>query len=1360
MSRRGGPPFPFPPPPPPPPVPPPPPPPVVVRAENVQIQLVQPVDGVNFAEIDFDLVADFRDDEKQIRADLDDEDDEEEDAMDLLQALDDGMNAAFDQVLGRPDLPFPLHPDMRVGIRIGFGGDDAEPFGRWLFLRDRPWNRFFEDLLAHLQSFQEKLFATWHVELRILQVPDGGGRGNLVIREQSIYGKRSVVRIVNRDKLCLWRALAVCEAFEALSRHAAGTPAFARAKRRYDCVRKDRPAQADRAREMHDEVLAFRARLRDSGDHFGLEEGDSGQGTRRGTMTDVVILSRLYERNITVMNLQCQNRVEFRTRDMQGQAVYDHTWYVIRTHVPDGHFHAITNIRAFLSTQYFCEACHTSARSSSQHQCPHRPTCRLCQQPRDAHPTDLSPAVRCERCFRTFTNAVCLEKHRSEICARSWRCPRCHLSYPHSHPVARHVCGETKCHICERFHRERDHACFIQPKQAKDVLASGSVRYYDFEADVSDGHHVPNLAVVSTDGEDFVIYENNGDSVVDKFCEGEIVAANRGCTFVAHNAKRYDTHFIKYWCVHQGVKFTQILQGRKIVVLSLVQLGIRFIDSYNFIPWPLRAFPDTFGLDELAKGTFPYLFNTKANWNYAGEIPPLAMYLPGAPYAPAYVEGEELREFDKKELEDAKNQLLARRHARIRYWKERALDPAPWVMREELIRYCCDDVKVLAKGCDVFRRHFLNATRTSRWAVQDAEETAAMEDDDVEGDDRDDADDEEKGTGVDAFAYTTVASAVMAAYRHQFLEEDTVAFFANYANDRQIRKVAWFSFLEFQDPDTTVLYTPRDSSTPLHVASMVVDGVDVRRRVVYLVLDCVESACPKCFPKRRADTEAVVHKIKRIHAARYDVDILWTCEYFVHLAPSHAFREFRRYHPADWYADLDVHDAFFGGRTNAIQLYRKCRVERGERIRYYDINGLYPYINTTGVYPVAHPRKLFDVWGGDVANGYFFGVAKCYVLPPRGLYHPVLPYRYDGKLLFPLCRTCLREAMVMQGPLECRHTDAERRLMGTWPTPELEYAAASGYRIELVREVHHFERQRKGLFRPFMNPLMKRKQEASGWPGWARTDEQKAAYLRDYEGREGVALDPERIHKNKGMRKTNKLAANSFWGKLAQRANLPQAVVCYDASSFFKVALNPRYELIDVDYAPEKPKTIEVQYRDHWSMASHPPTTNLYLAALTTSQARLQLLKIMHAFGDSVLYVDTDSVVFVENARSRADRGRFASLDVGPFLGQLDDELDGDFIEEWVSTGPKSYAYRTHATQATKLKLKGICFTLHNTSVVNLENMVTLVQGGRIAEKAVNMVFDADKFGTLKTRYITKTFQNTYNKRYIGSHYKTFPYGY
>ena len=55
-------------------------------------------------------------------------------------------------------------------------------------------------------------------------------------------------------------------------------------------------------------------------------------------------------------------------------------------------------------------------------------------------------------------------------------------------------------------------------------------------------------------------------------------------------------------------------------------LGIKMIDSINFVPLPLKLFPKTFGLEEMNKGWFPHRFNKPENQNYVGKIPNVLYY--------------------------------------------------------------------------------------------------------------------------------------------------------------------------------------------------------------------------------------------------------------------------------------------------------------------------------------------------------------------------------------------------------------------------------------------------------------------------------------------------------------------------------------------------------------------------------------------------------------------------------------------------------------------------------------------------------------------------------------------------------------
>ena len=173
---------------------------------------------------------------------------------------------------------------------------------------------------------------------------------------------------------------------------------------------------------------------------------------------------------------------------------------------------------------------------------------------------------------------------------------------------------------------------------------------------------------------------------------------------------------------------------------------------------------------------------------------------------------------------------------------------------------------------------------------------------------------------------------------------------------------------------------------------------------------------------------------------------------------------------------------------------------------------------------VGHPRIITENFE-DIST--YFGLIKCTVLPPRRLFHPVLPYRTQGKLMFPLCKTCADTCN--QTP--CTHTDSERAMQGTWCSVELQKASEKGDQILQLHEVWHFSQTSDGLFADYINTFLKIKQEASGYPKGVTTEEQKQRYIEEYFEREGIRLDPDKIEYNPGLQALAKLMLNSFWGK-------------------------------------------------------------------------------------------------------------------------------------------------------------------------------------------------------------------------------------
>ena len=154
----------------------------------------------------------------------------------------------------------------------------------------------------------------------------------------------------------------------------------------------------------------------------------------------------------------------------------------------------------------------------------------------------------------------------------------------------------------------------------------------------------------------------------------------------------------------------------------------------------------------------------------------------------------------------------------------------------------------------------------------------------------------------------------------------------------------------------------------------------------------------------------------------------------------------RVYQYAKHWTPLNPREAFFGGRTNAIKLYHK--VQNDEQIHYSDMISLYPCASLECEYPIGQPELIDQPRTTDISR--YYGLVKCKILPPYELYHPVLPHRYDSKLLFPLCRTCAEQGMketLLERSETYTHSQKERTLTGTWTTLELQKAIQKGYVI-------------------------------------------------------------------------------------------------------------------------------------------------------------------------------------------------------------------------------------------------------------------------------------------------------------------------
>jgi len=639
----------------------------------------------------------------------------------------------------------------------------------------------------------------------------------------------------------------------------------------------------------------------------------------------------------------------------------------------------------------------------------------------------------------------------------------------------------TYCNVCKK-RVQTDHQCYIQPKAMPKLKGAQKFVVYDFESMLRlDRSHQPNLCVAHIVCGKCMTENMNEECECDRRREvfrGEDTLDQFVCWLLrqkkvialAHNGRAFDLHFIIDFLHRYGIKPSQIIQtGCKIMRLKVKD--VLFLDTLNFLPMALAKLPKAFGLKELKKGFFPHLLNRADNQDYVGDCLPAREY-----YDPDSMSTENREAFNR--------------------WYDQHKDQ-PFDLQEELLQYCVSDVDILQRGAGAFRKIFVEAT------------------------------------GIDPFvSATTIASACNVVYRTLFLKEDQIPTVPPKPTNQSSTALAW---LEKKAKEDGVRIRHARNGGEVRVMGRLVDGMSPPNRI-YDFLGCYFHSCPRCFKDREAlhpqkrvphgkVFEATMARVNQLRRAGYDVTTQWECLFKRAVSPQELKVLRQPFIAAD---PLQPREGFFGGRTEVFKLYHKVEGPE-DSIRYEDVCSLYPWVCKYGRFPVGAPQILR---GDDIPNN-LLGLLHCKVLPPRQLFHPVLPARLGGKLLFALCRTCAESRC----PESCPHEDPEdRAFVGTWISLELDLAVQKGYVILEKYEAWHYDQHEQydpttrqgGLWVEYIDTFLKMKAEASGYPSHAGTEEEKEAYVRDYLEHEGIQLDRTKIQHNPGLRSLAKLCLNSF----------------------------------------------------------------------------------------------------------------------------------------------------------------------------------------------------------------------------------------
>jgi len=222
---------------------------------------------------------------------------------------------------------------------------------------------------------------------------------------------------------------------------------------------------------------------------------------------------------------------------------------------------------------------------------------------------------------------------------------------------------------------------------------------------------------------------------------------------------------------------------------------------------PLRDFPKTFELNELAKGYFPHKFNTDENQHYVGQYPDKSYY--------GY---EEMKKADREKFEE---------------WYE-SIGNETFDFRNEMSEYCKSDVDILRRGYMKFRELFIEIA------------------------------------SIDPFQYITIASVCQAIYKSKFLPENTIGICDEAQVDTySVKAIKWLKYIS-QKENIYIRHACNEGEQGIVVngnrrflAPLKVDGYCEITKTVCQFHGCCWHGCKTCYEELTANRSLSVWMLLR-----------------------------------------------------------------------------------------------------------------------------------------------------------------------------------------------------------------------------------------------------------------------------------------------------------------------------------------------------------------------------------------------------------------------------------------------------------------------------------------------------------------
>ena len=223
-----------------------------------------------------------------------------------------------------------------------------------------------------------------------------------------------------------------------------------------------------------------------------------------------------------------------------------------------------------------------------------------------------------------------------------------------------------------------------------------------------------------------------------------------------------------------------------------------------------------------------------------------------------------------------------------------------------------------------------------------------------------------------------------------------------------------------------------------------------------------------------------------------------------------------------------------------------------------------------------------------------------------------------------------------------------------------------------------------------------------------------------------------------------RLCLNSLWGKFGQRTNMSQAKYITEVSEFYELLLDDKLDNLNIQFINEDMVQMSYNFKDQFVHNSK--NTNIYVACLTTSHARLMLYDKLDYLQDRVLYFDSDSIIYVDDGTK--------NVETGDMLGEMTDQLSGEGITNFVSVGPKSYSFK-YGDNEQKSAIKGFTLNHENSNILNHDSLSKIVRKQTREITIVNENKVTRKNQEIVNKYCEKVFKLGYDKELSDKSMKT-----